>query len=374
LAILYKKIYNEIYNQIAQGYYHIGDKIPSEKEISDLYSVSRITSKRVLDELEKEGIVNRVRGKGSFLVKNIEGASVFQSNQKERGSIAIIFPTSHDFGSFSATLEGCTKVITERGYKPNLYFRFSNLAEVEELLESLLEDNIQGVIYYPYSLLDSYEILNNYVFNQIPIVTMDKYYSGIDIKSVCSDNFKSGKIATDYLIKLGHKKIGFLSDVSLEGISSIRDRYYGYCQALKENNLPYDKKLISIDRVNTEFMRHYDEQHYISELKKLYDSGITALIAINDIVASYVFRVAKILDIRIPEDLSVIGFDGIPFSEFQEIPLTTVLQDFNKMGEDAANLVIDEINGIHRTSIKDLPVYLVERSSCSIPYTQRTSK
>ena len=69
MAILYKMIYNELFNQISQGFYKIGDKLPSEKELSDLYSVSRITSKRALEELEKENFIKRVRGKGSFFSK-----------------------------------------------------------------------------------------------------------------------------------------------------------------------------------------------------------------------------------------------------------------------------------------------------------------
>jgi DNA-binding LacI/PurR family transcriptional regulator len=366
-------IYNELFNQISQGFYKIGDKLPSEKELSDLYSVSRITSKRALEELEKENFIQRVRGKGSFLIKDVKPSeySLKDINNENKGIIAIIFPSVHDFGHFSLTVESMTKVISEKGYKPNLYYRFENITEVEQLLIKLRDEKVKGVIYFPFSLLDSFEILNSYKYANIPLVTIDKYYNGIDVKAVCSDNLRGGTIAAEYLIELGHRKIGFVSDVSIEGVSSVRDRYIGYCQALEKANIPYNSKFVSINKLNLELQRVYDEDKYKEIIKKFYDMGITAIIAINDIVASYIFEAAKLLKIRIPEDLSLVGFDGILFSEYQEIPLTAVLQDFTKMGRDAANIVLDEINGIHRNSMKTLPMSLVKRSSCS--FTNKNS-
>ena len=115
----------------------------------------------------------------------------------------------HDFGHFSLTVESMTKVISEKGYKPNLYYRFENITEVEQLLIKLRDEKVEGVIYFPFSLLDSFEILNSYKYANIPLVTIDKYYNGIDVKAVCSDNLRGGTIATEYLIELGHNKIGF---------------------------------------------------------------------------------------------------------------------------------------------------------------------
>ena len=369
MAILYKQIYKELFNQISQGFYKMGDQLPSEKEISNLYGVSRITSKRVLVELEKNGYVERVRGKGTFLIKTIKSPiqDIQNSEEKTKGSIAIVFPSMNDFGNFSQTLDGCTKVICENNYKPNLYYSFHNLQEVENLLKNLRDNHVKGIIYYPYSLLDSYELLNSFKWAKIPLVTIDKYFTGLDIKAVCSDNFRGGRLATEYLINLGHKKIAFVSDVSLEGVSSVRDRYLGYCEALDKANISYNPDLISIKKVNIEFLREYDESYFVSEIRRLLEKGTTGIIAINDKVASYIFKVAKILDIKIPKDLSVVGFDGIPYSEFQEIPLTSVLQDFTKIGREAASIIIDELEGKERLSITNLPVSLVVRASCSPP-------
>ncbi|MGD1823477.1 MAG: GntR family transcriptional regulator [Pleomorphochaeta sp.] len=369
MAILYKMIYDELFNQITQGFYKVGDKLPSEKELSDMYSVSRITSKKALEELERNQYVKRIRGKGTFLIKEVKPSKYasenFTNNQKE--IIAIIFPSVHDFGHFSLTVEAMTKVIIDNGYKPNLYYRFSNIEEIEQLLVQLKKDKVKGVIYFPYSLLHSYEILNSYKYENVPLVTIDKYFQCLDIKTVCSDNFKGGMLATDYLIELGHKKIGFVSDVSIEAISSVRDRYFGYCKSLEKANLQYNSDYISIDKIDLEFNRNFDEEKYIKMVQNFYDSGVTAIIAINDIVASYIFQVAKLLNINIPNDLSIVGFDGILFSEYQEIPLTSVLQDFTKIGKEAAHIIIDEINNNKRNSMKTLPMSLVKRASCAPP-------
>ncbi len=368
LAILYKMIYNELVNQISQGFYKIGDRIPSEKELSSLYGVSRITSKKALEKLEQNHFVERIRGKGTFLIKDIKPNKYVYANSKYNAKpiIAIIFPSIHDFGHFSLTVEAMTKVIIDNGYKPNLYYRFNGINDVENILLKLRNNSkVKGVIYFPYSLLDSYEILNSYRYEKKPIVTIDKYFSNLNIKSICSDNFKGGIIATNHLIELGHKKIGFISDVSLEGVSSVRDRYLGYCNALEKAGIPYNSKFLSITKIDLEFDRFYDEKYYLDELKRLYDLGVTAVIAINDIVASYIFQVANILKIKIPDNLSIVGFDGILFSEYQEIPLTAVLQDFTRMGSEAANIIFDEIKGVHKNSKITLPMSLVQRESCS---------
>lgn len=367
MAILYKEIYLDLLKNMRDGVYNVGDQLPTEKALSLTYNVSRITSKRALQELEKDGFVVRISGKGTFVskvAKSDENKPQY-NKQDTQGIIAMIFPFSSDMTSFSYSLKCAIEILEKNNFSIRLYSRFTKSVDVEHLLEELLHNGTKGIIYYPYSLVLKYELLNRFVFKDFPIVTLDKHYSGIDIDYVSSDNVKGGEIATNYLIELGHSRIAFLSDLAIENVSSVRDRYLGYCNALKNKGFPYDPELVHIDNKNFEYERMYIEEDYVNIVKDFFNNGVTAIFAINDIVASFVLRAAKSCNIDVPSQLSVIGFDGLPFSMYQEVPITTVMQDFSKLGECAANMIMSKLEGKPYEKNQIVPVSLVERDSCA---------
>ncbi|MCH3918219.1 MAG: GntR family transcriptional regulator [Spirochaetia bacterium] len=359
MATLYKMIYNELLQKINYSIYKVGDRLPTEKELSAQYHVSRITSKRALEELEKQGYVERVRGKGTFLRQE----STLHVTDGLTNAIALIYPSDSDFGGFAASLDGASSVIEENGLVTHLYTRFDTTEAVEELLVSLKEDGTKGIIYYPRSGSFDYEIVNRFLYDGIPFATFDKYLFALNVPYVCSDNHYGGYLATSYLLELGHRKVAFISDLPLEDASSIRDRYLGYCQALKKYNLPYCPRYVSFKKGGRESMRSYDEAYYSGLISNLHEQGVSAIFAINDIVASFILRACGLLGYHIPGDFSLIGFDGLPFSQYQRVPITSVVQDFSTMGRCAAQIVINQLQG-KPIDNKILPVKLVERASC----------
>ncbi|MFB7187157.1 LacI family DNA-binding transcriptional regulator [Streptomyces sp. NPDC056178] len=183
---------------------------------------------------------------------------------------------------------------------------------------------------------------------------------GDDVPSVGTTNWQGGLAATRHLTGLGHRRIGVISGPSRMMCS--RARVDGYRAALETAGLPIDPELIR----EGEF-RH--EAGYTAglELLRLPDPP-TALFAGDDLQALGVYEAARELGLRIPEDLSVVGFDDLPLTRWIGPPLTTVRQPLIEMAETAARLVLDLARGERPATTRvDLATRLVVRSSTAEP-------
>ncbi len=364
---LYQKILEDLRARIQDGTYTVGQQLPTESELSRLYGVSRITSKRALEELSREGKVIRIKGKGTFVKQQREEIVSMAKpvRQENKNAVALIFPYNVAIGTFSPAVDGASVSLKKHGISTHVYTGLEDVRSVEDLISTLFEDGTSGIIYYPFSEVKSYELMNRLIFNEYPLVTIDKYFSGIPVDYVSSDNHGGGVLATKYLINLGHRNIGFVSDIAIEKASSVRERYLGYCQALKESGLPYNKNIVKLEIAGQEFRRIYQEELYRTVLKELVSQGVTAIFAINDFIASYLIRSAMSVGISIPDQMSIIGFDDMAISAHQQIPITTISQDFYCIGSTAAQIIMNKIRDPHKGGESStIPVTLVERNSC----------
>jgi LacI family transcriptional regulator len=187
------------------------------------------------------------------------------------------------------------------------------------------------------------------------IVSIDPVAINPNYPSVHATNYQGALDAMQYLIGFGHTRIGFISGrTELE--SSIR-RLKGYRNALEQAALPIDEALITAGDYTTE-----TAVRCARELLAL-ENPPTAIFASNDQSAMGVFQVARELGLRIPDDLSVVGFDNIPEAGF--IDLTTVDQFISEMGYIATKMLIDLVDGIPLTEkIHQVQTKLVLRGSC----------
>ncbi len=191
-----------------------------------------------------------------------------------------------------------------------------------------------------------------------PIVSIDPLMSDPDYPSVHATNYKGAMEAMEYLLSLGHKRIGFISGRS--ELESANRRLKGYRDALEKASLPIDESLIASGDYTTE-----TGAKCAHELLSR-DQRPTAIFASNDQAAMGVYQVAQELGLRIPEDLSVIGFDNIMESKY--LRLTTVDQFISEMGFVATQMLIKLINGEGLTEqTYQMQTQLVVRNSCDAP-------
>ncbi|TXJ75246.1 LacI family transcriptional regulator [Streptomyces lavendulae] len=196
----------------------------------------------------------------------------------------------------------------------------------------------------------------------IPFVVVDPAGDpGPDVPSIGATNWQGGLAATRHLVELGHTRIGAISGPSRMMCS--RARIDGYRAALETAALPVDPSLI----VAGDF--HHDAGYRLGmELLRRPDRP-TAVFAGNDLQAVGLYEAARELGLRIPEDLSVVGFDDLPVARWVGPPLTTVRQPLTEMAEAAARLVL-ELGGAHEEHAAtrlELATSLVVRSSTAEP-------
>jgi LacI family xylobiose transport system transcriptional regulator len=199
----------------------------------------------------------------------------------------------------------------------------------------------------------------------IPFVVMDPAGDpGSDVPSIGATNWQGGLAATRHLVELGHTRIGAISG-PLRMMCS-RARVDGYRAALETAELPVDPSLI----VTGDF--HHEAGYRLGlELLRRPDRP-TAVFAGNDLQALGLYEAARELGLRVPEDLSVVGFDDLPVARWVGPPLTTVRQPLTEMAEAAARLVLELARGdaaIPAATRVELATSLVERSSTAAPGT-----
>ncbi len=373
--LLYEEIVDTLKAGIANQKYKVDEQLPTEMELAREFGVSRITSKRALEVLKQEGLIYRVRGSGSFVSPNaVEQPTTRLSRHQADHNflISMVVPMKDSLESSTAfadgmmlIVRGVSEILNENGFYLAIHSEHSNIQEERAVLNQLYQKKVGGIIYYPISDSENLELLNLLFLEQYPIITIDKIHENIPISYVVSDNMGGAYQATKYLIELGHDKIAFVSKVRLERASSVRHRYFGYCNALKEAGIPVNSQFVKFGfKQNPKPV--YEKPAYEDIVRSLVSQQVTGIIAENDMEALFLMRAAKDLQIDVPNDISIIGFDDVAFSKHLPIPLTTVAQDFYQIGKTTARILIESVtSGTHKYTKTTLPTRLVVRHSCS---------
>jgi LacI family transcriptional regulator len=190
-----------------------------------------------------------------------------------------------------------------------------------------------------------------------PLVAIDPNNESPDCPAIIATNRAGALAAMTYLIGLGHRRIGLITG-RLELVSASR-RLRGYKEGLAAAGIPLDENLIQIGDYTTE------KAIGCTRTLLSLDDPPTAIFASSDMTAMGVYRVAKEAGVRIPEDLSVVGFDNIRESALLNPPLTTVDQFISKMGALATDMVMRLVKGdALETHLHKIPTQLVVRNSC----------
>ncbi len=191
----------------------------------------------------------------------------------------------------------------------------------------------------------------------VPLVT-EIGLQGLDTHSVGFDNRAGVKLGTDYVIDMGHRRLGHLAGPAFS--SAARERKMGFVESLIDHDIPVSQAVIS-DTGETAPAGYREALAMLGNPQ----TRPTALLCFNDMVAMGVYRAANELELEIPRDISVIGFDGIDFAELLGPPLTTVSIVPEQLGRKAAELLIKVIrNETGRGTIKEwVEPELIERGS-----------
>lgn len=309
------------------------------KAVNGRYGVAAATAARVLQAVSDLGY---------------ESSLVASSMRSRRtGVIGVLVA---DFEPFSAEiLKGVGWGLRETHYDLLAYSgsrQHSDQGWERRSLSRLSGTLIDGVIMVTPTVLE--------VNTEVPIVAVDPHTGHAELPTVESDSFAGAHQATTYLVELGHTRIGFLAGRPDLRSSILREA--GYRRALSDAGLPHDPRLTRVGGYLADAVAV--EARILLET----DRPPTAVFAANDMSALGLIRVAEQLGIRVPDDLSVIGFDDIPDASQSAIPLTTVRQPMQRLGATAASMLVALMAGQtpEQTHV-ELPTRLVPRATTAPP-------
>lgn len=232
------------------------------------------------------------------------------------------------------TINNCLR---EQGYLMTLYNSTQVMGENDQHLQKLFDYGFSGVIIADARNEISFGRLLDRASCPIVLVNRELDFSA-DYDSISVDNRKGGYLATEHLLSLGHKAIGMLRGPSISTTS--QGRYEGYLDAVRKHNLTPDPRHVFSGTLNMESGKEFAQQVIIGS-----DHPPTAVFVGGDLMSFGVMDCCLRHGIRIPEDLSIVGFDDIPVSDTKMINLTTVHHPFGKMGELVAARMIERIQG-----------------------------
>lgn len=303
------------------------------KDVAKLAGVSITTVSHVINETRY--VSDELKGKVFRAMKDLD----YRPNTLARGlrsgktkTIGLIIPDISNpyFAEFSRKIE-------DRGFEHGYNVILCNSDENPEkeilYIDVLFSKQVDGLIIFSTGN-NSFSQLN-LIEHDIPIVVTDREPRGFNSDVVLIDNFKGGYSATNYLISLGHRRIGCISGPSL--IRPSAQRVEGYLKALEEVDIQIDENIIRLGDFRVE-----GGEKEMSFLMDVSDPP-TAVFVCNDVMALGAMRAIQRKGKRVPEDVSIVGFDNIPVSRLVYPQLTTISQPIQEMAELAVELLIDKI-------------------------------
>ncbi|MBO1512011.1 GntR family transcriptional regulator [Metabacillus bambusae] len=346
---LYEKIYDFISEQIKLGHLKYGERVPSEKELAEEFNVSRITSKKALDLLSQNKLIERIRGKGSFVMKNQtvnkeeRQTDLHHQDAKDSKLIALIIQDFDD--AFGLKL---VKTIEETclHYNCNLIIRRTGgqIIEEENAIKDLVNFGVEGLIIFPIQGEHYNTELLKLVLMDFPLVLVDRYLRGIPASAVSTNNQSASEELTNYLFSLGHKDVAFLSP-SPKGISTIEERVQGFHIAYSKQGIKLNPNFILYDLISSlpqNDLYDYDYQG----IKSFIDDNpdVTAFIVCEYYLALALNKALNDLGKKVPEDYSVVCFD-CPENSFGRASFTHIRQNELEMGKKAVDLLMKHLKG-----------------------------
>lgn len=366
---LHAQLLNQLRQLILSGEWEPHQRLPSEPELVEQLGVSRTTVRQSLAAAQRERLIYRVAGKGTFV----------ETHPTAETPRLVGFVIPHFRSSFdSDLLLGVEQVLKARGYQVLFCNSERRLEEENRVLAGLLRDRVEGIVIWPVYSDDLSRELYRLSVRDFPMVLLDRTFPYLETDCVLVDNVGGGCAATRHLLQLGHRRIAFLARPFLH-LLPIAERLAGYRQAMREAGLEALPPMLAGEAYEPDTggaLRAYGEASG-SDIEALMEqlaqpNRPTAIFAMNDLMALQVLRAAARVGLSVPGDLSVVGFDNLEVVSHLLVPLTTVAQSPRDLGATAAQLLLDRLHGGRSVPQQHhLPAELRVRATTGPPPTTR---
>jgi len=318
------------------------------RDVAERAGVSVATVSKVINDRWGVAATTNARVRAVIDELGYEASIVAQSLRNHRTNVIGILVA--DFEPFSTELlKGAADAIRDSGFELVVYSAGGRTSDHVGWERRYLT-RVNGTLIDGAVLVTPTVVGVNY---GAPIVAVDPHTGPSSLPTVESDNLHGAEIATEHLLGLGHRRIAMVTGRADLQSAQLRER--GYRQALAAAGIPVEEELLAVG--------DYEPSRSAEAARRLLTAAAppTAIFAANDVAAIATVGVADELGLRVPQDLSVVGFDNIPESALCSPPLTTVDQRIRQMGHHALELLIRLIRGespesTHITLATDLVV------------------
>ncbi len=331
----YQQVIDWINHNIDNGSLKPGDRIPSENELCEQFGLSRQTVRHAISQLSKEGLLESMRGSGTYVAD-------LHAGEGERTVVAVVTTYVDDY-IFPSTIRGIENTLSQKGYSMQLSFTNNTATKERQILSDLSgRTDIAGVIMEPVKSalpnpnLDLYKKLTD---RGVKLLFINTFYPELDIPHVSIDDEECAYRAVKALIEAGHKNIGCVLKLD-DGQG--RERYRGYLKAMTEYGLSF-----TYDHVN--WIDTIDIKDGPRALMRVQERlrDCTAVFCYNDQVAGLLMQVLSEAGLQLPEDMSVVGMDDSDLAKTGTVgvPISSIPHPKELLGEKAAQNMIRLIHG-----------------------------
>lgn len=326
----------------------------SAKELAQILHISPATVSMALNH--KPGISEKTRNR---VLEAAQQYGYELPKKTEAGTIAFVIYKKHgtvvtDTPFFSQLTEGIVAGCRLAGHGLQITY-FYESEDTEQQLRSLLESKYKGLLILGTEMMPEY--FEPFSRLSLPMVVLDTYFEDLHCDTVLINNVQGAYRATNYMIQRGFSRIGYLR--SAYSIGNFDERADGYYKALRHHHIPTGHPHVhlltpSMEGAYNDMKRILEEHPPMAE----------AYFADNDLIAAGSMRAFKEAGYRIPEDISIVGFDDMPICEFLEPKLTTMAVPKHRLGELAVERLVSKIQQPTEAVIKiEVSTQLHERES-----------
>ena len=307
----------------------------SLKDIATEYNVSISTVSRALKDSYEISPELRNRIQAFAKERNYRPSPFAMSLLKNSsGIIGIIVPDLVTY-FYASIISGISDMAKQKGYSVIIASSYEQYEEEKQCLENLINIRVEGVMACisqettDYSHFEALEELN------IPLAFFDRVCLPDKFSSVVADNQESARIATEHLLQNGSKRVGFIGGADYLGI--VKKRKEGYLEALQKYNIPIEEALIICEKMTPE--------EGCEATKRLLNlpNPPDAILAMNDTLAFAAMKEIKNNNLRIPQDIALIGYTDDTHSNYVEPALTAIAHNTYEMGTTACRLLLKQI-------------------------------
>jgi len=334
----YKLVQETLRERIVRGEWPVGFKVPSEKELGHQFRLNRLTINKSLVNLAAEGLIIRKRGQGTFVADPISRSA------RLRHLVKFISPVSDEnkVPVRHGILEAMHEVLSGNGYHVGVDFYRNRGSQLEQIHKDRDDYHAGFVVWFEPDKALKLE-LARLRERGYPFVLVDGFFPDLETDYVITDSREGARSVVRHLAERGHRVISYMTRTVDR--PSLRDRQAGFLDGLVSCDLPvWEHSVVKLEAAGPAA---------VGQVAGVVDRLLagsprpTAVFFGNDDLALAAMDHLQGRNVRVPEDVAVVGYDNCDRSAFGPVPLTTVAQDWFQMGKVAAEVLLERLTGMN---------------------------